>query len=226
MAKFNLSDWDARRPMFADTGKPWGEYHVFQDFSVDGNHSLPEKILNAIHRRFAELINSQPELVKNELVVKLADNSNDLAGMASADEKILLVEPKQPGFSVLSMQYHGRKGLSGHIEVWEFLTPGAVVIGSDSFKPFGWDDSEIAGEMSKLRVLHLQAGEMLVIFPGQWHALAKSENQERVVVREWRITPEAGKSSSDREENIVRTYDNAGRGTLGEFPKEIMKEIG
>ncbi len=223
---FRLSDWDARLPMVSDVAKPWGEYHVLQDFTVDGSHALPGKVLEALHTRFAKLLATNPRLKANELVLKLADYSNNLKEQASADEKILVVQPKQPRLNILSMQYHGNPSMPGHIEIAEYLTEGVIVIGSDSVKPFGWHESEIQAEMQNLHVKKMAAGETFVILPGQWHAYAMPSNMDYVIIREWRITPETGKTSQDREANIVRTYDNSGRGTLGNFPAEIMQQIG
>lgn len=225
VSKFNLKDWDQRVPINSDITKPWGEYHVFQDFSVSESNPLPENILKSVHSRFQELLNSDTNLKENITVNKLTDDNNKLFNEASADEKILVVQPKQENYQILSMQYHGREGMSGHIEVWEFLTEGSVVIGSDRFMPYGWNDEESREEMKNLKVQKFKAGEILVILPGQWHALAKPKNVEYTVVREWRITPEPNRTSKDREENIVRTYDNSGRGTLGNFPEEIMEII-
>jgi len=225
-AKFNLKNWDKRKPIAADTEKPWGEYHVFQDFNVSKDQPLPRKILQGMQSRFQSLLELSGEEIEHyELISELADPDNDLAGKASADEKILVVEPKQPGYHILSMQYHGRSDMTGHIEVWEFLTEGAAVLGSDTFKPYGWSEEEISREMENLVVKTFTPADILVILPGQWHALAKPAHEELVVVREWRITPQSGKSSQEREDNIIRTYDNAGRGTLGPFPVRIMLEL-
>lgn len=225
MKEFNLKDWDQREPISSDTQKPWGQYYVFQDFSIDESNQLPKNIVDMIHSRFKKLLQENPELESNTKVNELADDDNLLINSASADEKILVVQPKQEGYEILSMQYHGREDLSGHIEIWEFLTDGAVVIGSNEFRPFGWKEEEIQEEMTKLEVKKFKAGEFLVVLPGQWHALAKPTNMDYIVVREWRVTPESNKTSKDREENIVRTYDNAGRGILGEFPDSIMSQL-
>lgn len=225
MTNFNLKDWDPRTPINSDITKPWGEYHVFQDFDVAPDKELPNRILQAINERFQELLAASPHLQENKMVISLADKNNNLSDKASADEKILVVEPKQPGYQILSMQYHGKEDMAGHIEIWEYLTDGVIVVGSEKFNPYGWSEEDIKDEMQNLKVKKYSAGEIVVILPGQWHALAKPANVDYTIVREWRITPETGRTSKDREENIVRTYDNAGRGTLGSFPKEIMHAI-
>lgn len=225
---FNLKQWDDRTPIDQDITKPWGEYHVFRDFAVTSENPLPNKILAAIHERFQALIQDLTQnsnVALDPLIRELADESTTLVGLASADEKILAVEPKQPGYEILSMQYHGKPGFPGHIEVWEFVTPGSVVLGTNAYKPFGWTDAELEVEMKALQVIHFKPGQKLVILPGQWHALAKPKELDYTVVREWRITPQPGRSSQERENNIVRTYDNSGRGTLGAFPQEIMDQI-
>jgi hypothetical protein len=226
MSKFKLADWEKRKAIAADTERPWGEYHVLQDFSVDEKRTLTAKILNALHEKFAQYIIDNPEAKQNELISKLADPSYNLANEASADEKILVIEPKQSGFNALSMQYHGRPDLHAHIEIFELLTPGSYVAGSDIVRPYGWTKEEAEQEIKNLKVKHFKPGDIIVTLPGQWHAYAMPSTQDLMVLREWRITPEPGRTSDEREGNIVRLYDNAGRGTLGNFPQEIMQEIG
>lgn len=223
---FSLSDWENREPIAQDEDKPWGMYYVFQDLTVSREHTLPENILSAVRSRFKHLVAEQPSLLDNPLLLNfISDDLTKLDNNLSADEKILVLQPKSPEYQVMSMQYHGRVGMAGHIEVWEFLTAGALVLGSETFKPYGWSQQEIEQEMTSLKVQKFAAGDVFVLLPGQWHALAKPSHLDVMVVREWRITPEPGRSSKDREENIVRTYDNAGRGILGAFPEEIMNQL-
>jgi hypothetical protein len=221
----DITRFDDRKPLKSDEQKPWGAYYVLKDWEITEEDPLPGSIQQEIKQGMERLLLKQPELKQDRLIQAMLASDYSLVNIATADEKILLVDEKQPGQNVLSMQYHGRPDLSGHLEVWEFLTAGFVVSGSESWRPFGWPREEYAQELNNLKIRHIRAGERLVILPGQWHALAKQESLEPLYVREFRISLEKGGTNEDRENNIVRVLDNSRRDGCAPFPAELIREL-
>lgn len=133
------------------------------------------------------------------------------------DRKILKVKPGK----YLSLQYHGTTEHVGHSEKWLALTDFAIVIGSKS--AVGLFQEEIAQELQNLRVLKIQKGDSIDVPSGFMHALVNPFQQD-IYVQEMRVSPK-DESSSEREENIVRIYDQTQRDNLPNWPEDLNKKI-
>ncbi len=136
----------------------------------------------------------------------LIDNSH-----MEYDKKILRVNPGM----LLSLQYHGRDGRDGHLEIWEAFTKIRAIIGRESV--VGKSDLKL----DDLLVLDINTGGSLIIGPGFVHGLGNPFSSDIYVIetRESQIV----ESSTDRELNITRIYDQADRAPP--FPPHLVSRF-
>lgn len=133
------------------------------------------------------------------------------------DKKILRVKPEQ----YLSLQFHGTQDHPGHAETWIALTDFVIVLGSRS--AVGLSDEEYQNELNSLKIIRVKQGDKIEIGSGFMHALVNPFDHD-IYVQETR-TSQFDESSDEREQNIVRIYDQTGRDGLPDWPNKIKNEI-
>jgi len=138
------------------------------------------------------------------IVLKPWGSYEVLSKGSNFDNKILKVNP---GFN-LSLQFHGSPTHPGHSEQWVCLTDIVVVKGLN---------------LDNLTVKKYKTGEIVNIASGELHALC-NPFKFPIEVEETRTSP-VSESPEDREENIVRLYDQFHRDNLPDFPDQLKQKI-
>ena len=133
------------------------------------------------------------------------------------DTKVLRVIPK----TLLSLQYHGTPTHQGHSEKWVACTNIRALISKQS--AIGLSKEELTKSLNEMIMVDIKAGGTLIIGPGIIHALANPFDDDIYVI-ETRLS-EIVETSKDREDNIVRIYDQTNRNGTPSFPPNLVKRI-
>ena len=141
------------------------------------------------------------------------DQSTD----SNFDKKILRVIPD----TVLSLQFHGTESHPGHLETWEACTNIRAIISKESV--VNKTNSELSIILEDLLLVDVNPGGSLIIGPGYIHALVNLYKEEIYVIetRQSQIV----ETSDDRENNIVRIYDQTNRNNTPSYPNELILRI-
>ena len=129
------------------------------------------------------------------------------------DKKILRVVPQ----TILSLQFHGTPTHPGHLEKWEACTQIRAIVGCQSVVGQSEDI------LKTLLVVDVEPQGTLIIGSGFVHALANPFSDDIYVVetRESMIN----ETAKERENNIVRIYDQTNRNGTPSFPEDLLNRI-
>lgn len=151
----------------------------------------------------------------------LFENGKYPVTLEDYDRKILKVNPAD-GARMLSLQFHGSVDTPGHREEWRAITDILLLIGQRSV--VGLSGAVLEEAIDEMKLIQLKANESIEIPAGYLHALINPWSDRAIYVEETRISPgHVEQDYQQREENIVRIYDQTGRGGLPDFP-DFWKE--
>lgn len=141
----------------------------------------------------------------------------DQSPNSNFDKKILRVVPN----TVLSLQFHGTESHPGHLEIWEACTHIRAIISKESV--VSKTSGELCVILENLIFVDVNPGGTLIIGPGYIHALANLYKEDIYVIetRQSQIV----ETCDQRENNIVRIYDQTNRNNTPSYPDELILRI-
>lgn len=141
----------------------------------------------------------------------------DINKSTYSDRKILHVIPH----TLLSLQYHGTPLHLGHMETWNACTKIRAVVSKISV--VYQTETELNESLKNLAIIDIYPGGTLIIGSGFIHALANPFLQDIYVI-ETRQS-QIAEMANDRENNIVRIYDQTNRNGTPSYPNWLVQKI-